>query len=167
MMLLTRPSPLRRAFLSVLLVGVVAMLAGCPTPSPPRHKVPAPALVESDDSSPASPTAYAPSSRVAHDEDQITSLSDATRRLEEALLKGSVEDVAQLAHPERRQDFARALGEVADAMPDLGRGLTHRELISLDAVQALYTVFVPGFGEYLVEFLSSDDTWWLTLWIPF
>ncbi len=155
-------------------------MIGCPRPSIPEDESQAQAREEptavpqtsSDAAANQASSSSVPRTRVTHSpvtrsEDDVPELRAVAARLADALLQADLELLEQLVHPDRREVSVREFGEAAESLAHLGQGFAHRQLIALDDSQALYVVFVPGLGHYLVEFVSSGDTWWLSLWIPF
>jgi hypothetical protein len=157
----------------LLLLVILSFLVGCPGPSRVDEEIASPGLDPSPEASvrgdpiPTSLSGPTAASPVESSEQEIPALSTAARGVESALLNRELEKLVDRAHPRSRDEFMRVFGEVVDEMAEFGRGFAHRRMISLNESQALYSVFVPGFGEYLVEFSRSDATWWLTLWTPF
>ena len=156
----------------LLALAILASLIGCPGPKQIPEEIPspgsdvpqAPSII--GDAPPTSlPTTS--SSPIQSSEQAVPALARAAREIESALLSSDLDRLAGLAHPQSREEFVRVFGDAIDEMADFGRGFARRRMISLTESQALYSVFVPGFGEYLVELSRTEVTWWLALWTPF
>ncbi len=158
--------------LGLFTLAVLSFLVGCPGPSHVPEEIPSPGpdvpqapLVPGD--TPPDPLPSASASPIESSEQEIPGLAITATGVESALLSSDLDRLVSLAHPQRRDEFLHAFGEAVDAMAEFGRGFADRRMISLSESQALYSVFVPGFGEYLVEFSRTDKGWWLALWTPF